>query len=198
MRVFALLGVLVLVAGCATRPDIVLDYDKDHDFSRYETFAWMDGQLVTVEGNRQAPEMVLAAAEQAVRTEMREKGFREVRDPADADFGVKVVLGVSQAMVFDSTDRTVYAPTQGAVRTVNRPGPRRDKTVVVASGYEQVSLDPLARMIDEGKVVVQIFDLTSNTAVWSASATKDVTHQRPDGSNADRAFQYLLRDFPPN
>ncbi len=198
MRIFAFLYVLMLATGCAARPDIAVDYDADHDFSGYKTFVWMGEEPLKVEGDLRLADTARFAAERAIREEMVEKGYVEVQNPDEADFGVSAVVRFSQTVVIDSMDRTVYAASDRSARRVNGPGPLPDAVVVERSQYERVDLGPLAHMMDEGQLVIRVYDLGSGNPVWSVSATKDFTNDSPDGSNADSALRRLLRDFPPS
>lgn len=198
MRVSAFLGMVVLAAGCATQPEIALDYDADHDFSGYETFAWMGDEPLTVEGGLLVPTIALTSVEQAVRDELLAKGFVAVQDRSEADFGVSIVLSRSEAVVFDSADRSVYAASERSAYDVDRPGRRRDSVVVTRSGYGDVELDPLARNVVEGKLSIGVHELGAGAVVWSVSAQRDISNAMPDGREADRAVQRLLRDFPPD
>ncbi len=196
MRFLAVLWVAFAVSACATGADIAVDYDKGHDFSDYKTFVWLGDQPLKVEGDVRVPKAALAAAEQAVREEMLSKGYVEVQDRADADFGVGVVAGLNQTVVIDSMDRSIYAPSE--VSGTAARGPRgRGVAVVSGSGYSQRSLDPLAHMADEGKMTITIVDLEANKPVWTVTATKDFTNNTPDGRNADNVLGQLLKDFPP-
>lgn len=198
MRLFVCLFTLVVAAGCATGPNIALDYDENHDFSGYETFVWKADDPVTVKGGLVVPTVALTAVAQAVRDDLRKKGFVEVQDPADADFGVDVVVGLSEAVVFDSTDRSVYVASEGAIYGVDRPGRRPDSVVVARSGgREERDLDPLARTVSQGKLGIGIYDMTSDRVVWSASGERDITNSVPRGRNANVAVGWLLREFPP-
>lgn len=195
VRVSTLACALVLAAGCATRPEIAYDIDQNHDFSGYETFVWMGGEPLTVEGDPQAPESVLASLEQAVRDEMKAKGFKEAADASQAQFGVDVVVAVDETVDVDHVDETFYAPTDVSVRAVNRPGPRDG--YFGSAQYEQVTIDSVTRLIDQGRMTIQVVDLASGETVWRANALKDVTHSARDGSAAIRGVRELLKDFPP-
>jgi len=197
MRVMGVLSVLALAAGCMTQPEISLNYDENRDFSAYESFVWLGEEPLEGGGARAVPEAALAALETAVRTELADKGLAEMQDPGAADLGVRVVVGLTETVVFDSVDRSVYVPTDLAAGEVDRIGRRRDAVVVARSDYARVSLDPLAHAIDEGVLSIVINDLSSGRQVWSVSARQDMTDAELDGSNAGRVVARLLRDFPP-
>ncbi len=197
MRFFVLFCALSFATGCATQPPIAPAYDPDHDFSGYQTYTWMGDEPLIVTGGLLAPTPALKALEQAVRDELRDKGFIEVQDRSEADFGVSIVLGRSETVVFDSTDRTVYAASERAVVDVDRVGPRRDSRALVRSGFQEYELDPLARNVAQGQLTIGVHELGSGDVVWRVSAQRDITHVVPDGSAADRAVHELLKEFPP-
>lgn len=194
LRISAFLYPLVFAAGCATQPEITFDYDQDQDFSTYETFVWMAGAPLTVEGELDIPESVLAKIESAVRDEMRKKGFVEVYDRSEADFTVSVVAGLSETVSVEAIDQVVYLPSEISVydRAV------RAGSVVSASGFDEVSIGPIVNTIDEGKLAIAIYDVESGQLVWSAVAYKDVTYSARDGAPAVRGVRRFLENFPPD
>ena len=188
---------LCLLAACASTPPINVQYNAEQDFSAYQSFVWLGDETLSGQGARAAPGEATAALEDAIRKELRAKGFIEVEDPAEADLSVKALVGLSQSVVFDSDARTIYAPSEVSATAVNRAGVRRDGAVVTRSGREGYEKNPVARTVDEGTLVVEIFDADSGELVWSASASRDMTDAPLDGRNAEAAMREFLRDFPP-
>lgn len=198
MRLFAFLCILAFAEGCATPSEVALDYVQDHDFSDYETFAWVNDQPVAVKGGLLLPRSALRALEDAVRDEMLEKGFVEAQDPSEADFDVSIVLGLSETLMFESTNRTVYGPSEISVTGVDRVGRRPDSVVVARSGTAEYELDPLTSTQSEGTLSIGIFEPGSDRLLWIARGQREITNSVPDGRYADSVAQMMLKDFPPN
>lgn len=198
IRLFALLFPLAFAAGCATQSQVALNYVQDHDFSGYQTFAWMGDEPVVVEGALLLPTSTLRALEAAVREELLAKGFTEAQDPSEADFGVSIVLGLNESLEFESTDRTIYGPSEVSVTGVDRVGRLPDTVVVSRSGRTAYELDPLVSARSEGTLSIGIFERDSGRLLWMASGQRDITNSVPDGRNADLIAEMMLEDFPPN
>lgn len=197
MRHFALAGMLFFAAGCMTRPEIALNYDKTQDFSSFKTFVWAEEKPTTVKGDVLVPKRAITSLEQAVRDELLEKGYVEVQDASKADFEVGIVLSVNQSVAIDAMDRSITVPEEASVYGVDRVGRRPDTAVVTRSGSQEIELNPLARMTREATLGIEIYEVGSGDLVWSVSAERDVTNATFDGDNVDRAARLLLRDFPP-
>jgi hypothetical protein len=172
-------GLLCLVvAGCETI-SAHSDYDRSNDFSRYGTFAFIsDRPLVS------APPEVNPLLEghivRAVTASLSAKGMRLVGDPAKADFVVAFTLGAREKVQVTST------PYPAGFRGPYGWG----------MGYYN---DVDVRQYTEGRLAIDVFDMTSKRPVWHGYATKSVTSG--DRANPQpliqKAVDAILADFPP-
>lgn len=72
------LGAVALVAGCST-VEVNYDYDKEADFSKYKSYAWMPPPPQ----GRPSSDLVSERIERAVTNELGAKGFREDANAPD-------------------------------------------------------------------------------------------------------------------
>lgn len=197
MRIVLVFGAIVLLSCCASQPTVQPVYQADHDFSGYKTFSWIDEQKLSTEILPKVSKSTIAALKQAVRNDLRGKGFAEVENPEAADFRINVSVNFDQNFEVSSTDRSVYVPSDASVGTVNRAGARRDSVVVSRSGYDDVSLNPIIDLVDIGELKIEIFDSASNEKVWAVSGAREVSYKKLDGSNAEQVIDVFLESFPP-
>lgn len=197
MRVALVFGAMVLLSSCASRPTVQPIYKADHDFSGYKTFSWIDEQQLSTESLPQVSKLTLDALKEAVRDDLRSKGFAEVENTETADFGVNVSVNFDQTFDVSSTDRSVYVPSDASADIVNRAGARRDSVVVARSGYSDVSLNPIIDLIDVGELTIEIFDTASDDKVWAISGAREISYTKLDGGNAEQVIDVFLDGFPP-
>jgi uncharacterized lipoprotein YajG len=78
--IIALLGLLILLAGCAT-PSIqtASQFDPDEDFDRLKTFAWFSDEDHPSEDLRVNNEFVRTTVRQAAEQELEAKGYTRWR-----------------------------------------------------------------------------------------------------------------------
>ena len=93
---------VLLLAASASAQDITTDYDHSVDFSRYRTFAW-------VEGKGQAEGFADKRIKQAVEQQLKAKGLRPAATGAMPDLHIVYRGGVSQHTSAAESD-VIYNP----------------------------------------------------------------------------------------
>ena len=103
MKLNTVLMVCLLVSGCSSfmRPEV--RYSEDVDYSRFQSFTWLNMQPLLL-----APEAVdssvVSAIEQSIINDLQSKGYAYTTDPFNADLIVSFAL--------ESTDADYELPSQ--------------------------------------------------------------------------------------
>jgi hypothetical protein len=199
----AVLACVILLAGCDERVQIIRD--RDVHFSKHTTWAWRPmeeqrkgrntrpvisrddiarGETVTRETDADN-DALRDKVKTAIAADLREKGFREVSDPASADFLVDYHLGVRRRNV------TVAYPAGGLVCGPFGcydgwgwgPGP---------VGYERIRFR-------EGTFVLDLVQHGSNRPAYRAIGEKPVHRDAFSFSQheVNDMVHHLLKDLRP-
>ena len=180
---------LLLLGGCASTFEASHDHDANHDFSNYQTFAWISKNPMKVGPSVQSPNPLLQPRiMSAVEAELEGKGFRKVDAPKNADFVVSFTVGSREKIRVDSY------PTM---------------SVGVAGGYPAhwgwgaayhcCATDTQVRQYTKGILAIDVFDVEDRRPVWHGVAQKTITES--DRENAQEtinaAVDAILIGFPP-
>jgi len=171
-----------LLSGCASQLRVGSDYDRSATFRDYHTFAVMQREHRGLE-NPLNP-LVAARVEDAIRADLRERGYVEASDPRVADFIVDFTVGSRER-----TDITTY-PDPYAGWGWGRPrswgGPYWGDSVDVHEYREEI-------------LSVDVFDGQSHRPVWHGWAKKERSDEDIEHSAGplQRAVATLLAKFPP-
>lgn len=188
-----LLG-LALLSGCATTSRA--EYDREVDFSRYQTFAWAAPDRREVRDPVLDSGLLDRRVGRVVREVLTERGFREV-DPDEADFLVtyhttsrdRVATGASHVRVHLAYGRGYryyphwYDPFYGPYHPYYGPYPPhhvRDR-----------------RDYREGTLIIDVVDREREELIWrnwrASEVRQDLFTERQIRDRVER----MLRDFPP-
>lgn len=180
LRLWAALAVLGL-AGCATTIDTFVDYDKQVDFSKYETFSWIsEHPMATAPRMAQAVNPLMEGRIQdAISRELRTRGYRFEPVGSDVDFVVSFSVSARKEMSVESYP-TAY---RGRWRW----------------GGAYIGDSVSVRSTMEGMLSIDIFDGNTKSPAWHGRATKDLTpaDQTLRSSIISDAVKGILVDFPP-
>ncbi len=166
---------LLLVASAVAARDT--SYDKDHDFTEYATFAWLEPRgatTVVLLGRSVNDASRLRGAhrliEEAIERELDRKGL-DLREPSEADFFVRFHTSVDQRFEIHADYR------------YRRPRFRLPATAHIDS-------------YDEGTLVIDVIDAGSERLVWRTSVTRSIEAMNLE-KTIDKAVARALRNFPP-
>ena len=181
--VYCLVGLMVLLSGCAT-VQVGSDYDKNAQFQSYHTFTVMQRK----HSGAHNP-LVAVRAEDAIRADLKQKGYVEASDPSAADFSVDFTIGSHER-----TDINSY-PEPYALGGWDGWG-------LGGAGwwggtYWGESLD--VYQYREGVLSVDVFDRRTHRPVWHGWAKKELSTadlERSEGP-VQRAVAAVLARFPP-
>ena len=150
----ALLGALVLAAGCAApKPDLRSDYDRTVDFSQYRTFGFFDPSQRGTTGPGYDT-LIDQRLEEAIAGEMEARGYTR-SDTPDLKINYSVVTQEVQEVRSAPSARPVY-PYYGYRGRYYDPWP--------SYGYDTWVVN-----YDKGSLLIDLVDAKSNQLVWEGA-----------------------------
>jgi hypothetical protein len=163
-RLILLLSAFV-IAGCASVPDILTDYDRDADFGAYSTYNFVEGAGPD-HGNYQS--LFTQYVIEAVTVEMENRGYTKSSDPdLLVNFGAKLA---------DKIDvRTTSAPMTGGYYGY-RGGPYR---YGAWGGYGYGTQTHVSEYT-EGTFNIDIIDNARRQLVWEAIGIGRISEKKWD------------------
>lgn len=178
-RATAFLLITAALAGCETI-NANADWDKSFAFSGYDTFAWVSEHPLVSKEAGTSP-LAEQRIQRAITDVMLSKGIRLVDDPKQADFVVAFGLGAREKVSVTST------PYMGGYYG---RGPYWG-----ARYYQDVDV----RQYTQGRLAIDVYDVTARRPVWHGYATKNVTESmRADPEPHIReVVTAILAKFPP-
>jgi hypothetical protein len=175
------------LVACATGFKATYDSDPAHDFSGYQTYAWMSANPMIVGPTNRMPNPLLEpkimAAMEGVLTA---KGYSKVDDPEAADFVLSFTVGSREEIQVNSYPAT-YAG-YGYRGAWGWGGP-----------YYGMATETQVRQYQKGMLALDVFDVKEHRPVFHAVAEKSITES--DRKNSDETIQAavdaVLQAFPP-
>jgi hypothetical protein len=171
IRMFVTTVCLALFATVASAQNVTYDFDRSADFSRFRTYAWVQGTSVNDELNHQR-------IARAIDAQLAAKGLVKVEKNANPD------LLVAYHASFDtSLQITGFSSGWGAYRFAgSRSGSARADEILV------------------GTIVVDLVNASTQAIVWRGKATKDIdvkaSADKRDKS-INKAAEKLFKNYPP-
>lgn len=173
------------LAGCAGRQMTASsDYDPSVDFSKFQTFSWIDpNPLVRVASQRPLSPLLVVPLQEQTAQILTKRGLTFVGDPAQADLVVAFTIGSREGI------RITSYPTRSFQS--RRPGH-------TWGGYWPSSTVS-TRRYTEGQLAIDLFDVEQARPVWHGTTTRRVrTADREAPEDLIRkAVVAILEDFPP-
>lgn len=181
--------IMLFAAGCASGFKATHDHDSQHDFSNYQSFAWISEHPMKTGKGVSAPNpllepRIMTALERALTA----KGYRLVKDKAVADFVVSFTIGARDKIRVDSY------PTMSVGYSRGYPAHWG-----WGAAYHCCASDTQVRQYTKGILAVDIFDVGEKRPVWHGAATKTITES--DREEAEKtikaAVDAVMTGFPP-
>jgi hypothetical protein len=170
IRTFLSAASLVLMGAITLAQNITYDFDRAIDFSRFKSFAWVRGTVLTDEINHNR-------VVNAVNTQLSTKGLLRVDVSSQPD------LLVAYHATFDKDLQiTGFSTGWGPYRFANRSGVARTEEILT------------------GTLAVDIVDARTKTIVWRGTASKEVDVKADPNKrerNINRAAERLFKNYPP-
>lgn len=180
VRVLAALCLPLLVNACATTLEATTDFDERYDFAPVRKLAILPVDRTSL-GTINISDMQIARVDEALSTELKNKGYEVVAEPAAADAFISWHL-----VTEERTDVRTY--NSASYYNCWRCGP-------------SVS-DVSVRQYTEGTLIVDMIDPLRNRSVWRA-VIQSRLRSNPDPSSAEaaqrraEAARAVFADFPP-
>ena len=180
-----------VLAGCASTFKATHDHDADHDFSNYQTFAWLSKNPMKVAAGVPTVNPLLEPRiMSALETALVAKGYRWVAEAKSADFAISFTIGSREEIKVDSY------PSMSAGVGMGRHGHWGWGGAYYGYGATEVSV----RQYTKGMLAVDIFDVKERRPVWHSVATKTINES--DRENLDEtikaAVDAIVAGFPPS
>jgi len=177
-----------LASGCSTL-EVSYDYDPKADFSGMTAYDWLDEpQKPTGDPRIDGNTILRDRIHQAVNTELRARGFREVSE--DPDFLVAYHVSLDRRQSVQTLNSYYgYGPGWGyGYGAAYRPGFWAGAPETYVYEYE------------EGTLILDIVDPKNKALMWRGSATDEVSFKSTpskDQAKLNEAVKELLEHFPP-
>ena len=176
-RTMVAIAVLML-GGCAAKLTAKHDTNPDVDMSQYRTFSWIsDKPHIGMPGRPPNP-LNSQRIMQAITSELGEKGYNFVREPAEADFVVSFTT-----VARDKVTVEAYPVTY---RRARFNSPLYSATAVSTRDYL------------EGTLAIDVFDRVSREPAWHGWGSKSLSASEIKNSAEliEKAVGAILRNFP--
>ena len=177
---FAAVALGLALNGCATI-EVTTDFDPTTDFSRYQTFAWMEGTGAGTDDPRVGGDLMDQRFRRAIESELASRGMQKTASGRpDVFVGYQVAL---DDRVDYQTINTYYGAGWG-YRGVSRIG---------------VSSRTTAREYTLGTLVIDMFDAARRELVWRGTGEGKVDVARNPQERQERvneAVTLIMADFP--
>jgi hypothetical protein len=173
---------LGLLSGCATQLQVGSDYDRTATFRDFHTFTVMQREHIGLETPLNP--LVAARVEDAIRADLKEKGYVETGDAQAADFIIDFTIGSKERTDITSYPQPYAGWGWGGPRWWGGP-------------YWGDAVD--VRQYQEGTLSVDVFDAHSHRPVWHGWAKKELSDDDIEHSagRVQRAVTAVLARFPP-
>ena len=170
---------LFVLSGCSAL-SVQADYDKEFDFNSLSTFS------VNYTHKQDTKDFTRSNISKALVKSLKAKGYSSVSD-TESDFIVRFYLDFKQTSEVVSTYETtttyplIRRDKQGDI--IPFIDPLTTKTEVVTRKYDY----------EEGRLVVEIVDVKTNSVVWQGIAIDESSILLTD---EEKLIEKLLKDFP--
>jgi hypothetical protein len=181
--------VCTLLGACASTFKATYDHDTGHDFTNYQTFAWIAEHPMQVGATNRIPNPMLEPRiMSALENALVAKGYRWVKKAEDADFVLSFTVGSREEIKIDSYPST-YAGYGGAYG-------RRWGGAYYGYGATETNV----RQYTKGMLAVDVFDVKERRPVWHGVAEKTINEaDREDAEGTiNAAVDAILAGFPPS
>lgn len=177
----------VLAVGCQTTLRPTIDYEPGADFTRYETFSWIDANpLIHAATQRTLSPLVQQRLMEQTRAGLTRRGLRFVEDPAQADLVVAFTIGSREGLrVTSFPSRSLHRGPQG--RRSASWGSYWNTNTVRTTQYR------------EGQLAIDMLDVAQARPVWHGTVSRRITQAEriaPDDA-LQEAVDAILEQFPP-
>ena len=178
------------LAACASGFKASYDADPAHDFSGYQTYAWISKNPMIVGSTNRMPNPLLdPRIMAAIEDGMTVRGFRKVDDPESADFTLSFTVGSREEIKVNSYPAS-YQGFYGHPRSAYWGG--------AYYGYGMAT-ETQVRQYQKGMLALDVFDVKEHRPVYHSVAEKSITDsdRKKMDETINAAVAAVLQAFPP-
>lgn len=164
--------------GCETIK-VVSDHDPSFSFAGYDSYAWISEHPMVTSAQGVSP-LLEGRIMAAIQETLGQKGMKLIADPAQADFVIAFGVGARERVSVTSTPYPAYRGAWGWG----------------GAYYNDVDV----RQYTEGRLAIDIFDVSERRPVFHGYATANVsatTDQAKRQQMLREAVAKILAGFPP-
>lgn len=165
-----LMALILFACGSTLAQDVHYNFMPGTDFSKYHTYKWID-----IPENVHPNQIVQQEIKQSIDGQLADKGLTKT-DSDKADLYVGIQCAVDQERQWNAYGMGGGVRWGGGMATAT------------------------SSTIENGTLVVDMYDPTTKQLVWTGKATKTLNpsgNQEKDMKRLDSATKKLLKDFPP-
>ena len=182
---YAVLALVVALAGCADKPTYEIDYDQNFTFTQYQGYRWYDDDHASRESQYRRQNSSDQRVRSAANAELTMRGFREVAR-GKADFWVNYHVTKRQTQKITGQEQGMH----GGVGVSNY-----GKSVSL--GY---SSGPSVKTYEDGTAVFDVIDIRTSKIVWRGVAEGRLKNKMSSAEKQElrvTVLHELLSAFPP-
>lgn len=182
---------LLMLAGCSSYT-VVSDYDRSMPFYDYKTYRWTDKARPGAEDDILVNNpLVYKRIKTDVDSELAAKGFI-LKERGPVDFTIYAHAGIRERVVVGPPP-SGFIYHSGYYRGWRRGG-------YAAFWYDPYGAWPNVRYFEEGTLIIDIFNSTSNDIAWRGVARgilKDYRSAKSLHRDIDEVVGKIMAQFPP-
>lgn len=180
-----------MLTACASTFKATHDHDVNHNFSNYQTFAWISENPMKVgQGVSTINPLLEPRIMSALETALGAKGYQLVREAPSADFVVSFTVGSRDEIKVDSY------PSMSMGYGMGYPGHWGWGSAYYGFSATETSV----RQYTKGMLAVDVFDVKDRRPVWHGVASKTINES--DREEMDEtikaAVDAIVAGFPPS
>ena len=178
------------LAACASGFKATSDADPAHDFSGYQTYAWMsDNPMIIGATNRMPNPLLESRIMAAIEDGMTVRGYRKVDDPESADFVLSFTVGSREEIKVNSYPAS-YQGFYGHPRSAYWGGAYYGYGMATETQVRQYQQGMLARDVFDEKERRPVYHSVAETSITDSDRKKLV-------ETVNAAVAAVLEAFPP-
>lgn len=190
MKLLGMVVVCALLGACASTFKATHDHDASHDFTGYQTFAWISKNPMKVGKMATAPNPLLEPRiMSALEAALVAKGYRPVADASSADFVISFTVGSREEIKVDSYPSMSVGYGRAYPSGWGWGG----------AYYGVSATETRVRQYTKGVLAIDVFDVKERRPVWHGVASKTISESdREDRDETIRAaVDAIIAGFPP-
>ncbi len=177
-RPLVVILMLTFIVPCALAQKVKVTYDKNEDFSKFKTYAWVPGTPVA------SPQWNTLIRDN-IDSHLKENGLAEIADPKSADLLVNYHAASNTDLQLNQATDPTYAMYGGTPL----PGDTPFSSGTIAP--------PVAFTVQKGTLAVHLFDRQQHKLVWVGKATgavADTTNKKM--KQVDKIMTEMFKKYP--